>query len=328
MTTASRRKFLRQSTQLGAGLMLAPGLLSSCTSNPASKEREAENAVESLLTDGEMFFSLSLAQWSLHHHLSEGSINPLDFPKVARQEFEIGAVEYVNQFFMDKAMNRAWLKDLKQRADDHGVENVLIMCDEEGHLGDLDSSARRQAVENHHKWVEAAAFLGCHAIRVNTAGEGSAEEVQQAAIDGLGELSEFAAQAGISVLVENHGGYSSDGKWLSTVMREVGKDNCGTLPDFGNFCIERKGEACAKSYDRYQGMEELLPFAQGVSAKSYDFDEQGRETLIDYGKMLKLVKASGYRGYIGVEYEGTRLEEFAGIRATRDLLLRIGQEMG
>lgn len=328
MPAFSRRKFLRQGTQFGSGLLLAPSLLSACTSNPASQESEAENAVESVLDDGEMFFSLSLAQWSLHRHFFEGSINPLDFPQVARREFDIGGVEYVNQFFMDKATDTKWLGDLKQRAADYEVKSVLIMCDNEGHLSDGDEAARKQAVENHHKWVEAAAFLGCHSIRVNAAGEGSPEEVKQAAIDGLGRLSEFAAQSGINVLVENHGSYSSDGKWLSSVIGQVGMDNCGTLPDFGNFCIERQEGECTQNYDRYQGMAELLPFAKGVSAKSYDFSEQGRETLIDFGKIMKLVKDSGYRGYVGVEYEGSRLDEFAGIRATRDLLLRIGKEMG
>jgi sugar phosphate isomerase/epimerase len=328
MLASSRRKFLRQGTQLGAGLLLAPTWLSACTSNPASKESQIENAVESALDGGEMFFSLSLAQWSLHRHFFEGSLNPLDFPQVARREFDIGGVEYVNQFFMDKATDKQWLSDLKQRAADYDVNSLLIMCDNEGNLGDGDDTARQQAVENHHKWVEAAAFLGCHSIRVNAAGEGSAEEVKQAAIDGLGRLSEFAAQAGIDVLVENHGGYSSDGKWLSSVIEQVGMDNCGTLPDFGNFCLERKDGACIQGYDRYQGMAELLPFAKGVSAKSYDFNEQGRETMIDFGKIMQLVKASGFRGYVGVEYEGNRLDEFAGVRATRDLLLRIGKEMG
>lgn len=325
---SSRRTFLRQSAQAGAGLLLVPSLLSSCTPNPAEKESAVENELEALADDSGMFFSLSLAQWSLHKHFFEGSLDPLDFPQITRQKFGIGAVEYVNQFFKDKATNQTWLADLKQRAADHNVKSLLIMCDGEGDLGDLDPQARQQTVENHHKWVEAAAFLGCHSIRVNAAGQGSAEDVQQAAIDGLGRLTEFAAQADINVLVENHGGYSSDGQWLSTVIRQVGMDHCGTLPDFGNFCIERKERECAKAYDRYQGLQELMPFARGVSAKSYDFDPQtGRETLIDYGKALQIVKAHHYNGYVGIEYEGSRLDEFAGVRATKDLLLRVGKEL-
>jgi len=264
-----------------------------------------------------LFFDISLAQWSLHKTLFGGKLDNLDFPETAAKTFGIHAVEYVNQFFKDKAKDTGYLRELLVRAEDNGVKNVLIMIDGEGALGATKESERNQAVENHYKWVEAAKFLGCHAIRVNAAGKGTPEEIKAAAIDGLGRLSEFAAKHGISVIVENHGGPSSHGDWLSAVLQGVGRDNCGSLPDFGNFY----------EYDRYQGVQELMPFAKGVSAKANVFDENGDEANIDYRRMLHIVKEAGYRGYIGIEYEGDKLSEEEGIKATKRLLERVGAEL-
>ncbi|MEO1450908.1 MAG: TIM barrel protein, partial [Bacteroidota bacterium] len=233
----------------------------------------------------------------------------------------------VNQFFKDKAEDAAYLAELNKITGDLGVTNVLIMIDGEGHLGDLDEAKRIKAVENHYKWVTAAKTLGCHSIRVNAAGEGSAEEVSAAAIDGLSRLSTFAAEGGMNVIVENHGGYSSDGTWLSGVISGVGMDNCGTLPDFGNFCITRTKDGCEKSYDRYQGTKDLMPFAKGVSAKSHDFNEAGDEIHTDYTQMLLIVKAAGYTGFIGIEYEGKDLGEYDGIRKTKELLQKVGAKL-
>src|SRR5690606_35217868 len=115
----------------------------------------------------------------------------------------------------DKAQDTAYLNDLLQRSKDNGVRNHLIMIDGEGGLGDPDDAARTQAIENHYKWVDAAKHLECVTIRVNAYGVGSAEDVGAAAVDGLGRLGEFAARSGINVIVENHGGYSSNGTWLS-----------------------------------------------------------------------------------------------------------------
>lgn len=213
------------------------------------------------------------------------------------------------------------------------------MCDGEGELGDLDNKKRTQAVENHYKWVEAAQFLGCHAIRVNAAGAGSAADVQKAAIDGLGRLTDFAKDFNISVIVENHGSYSSNGIWLSDVMKGVNKPGCGTLPDFGNFCINRSkpendtpeawhNTKCLEEYDRYKGVTELMPFAKGVSAKTHDFDAEGNCIETDYRKMLKIVKDAGYTGFIGIEYEGVKDDEATGVRKTLELLKKIGAELG
>lgn len=258
-------------------------------------------------------FRISLAEWSLHRALFGGELDPLDFARTARQDFAIEAVEYVNQFFRDKAQDDAYLDQLNRRAADHGVRQLLIMVDGEGRLGDPEPAKRRQAVRNHHKWVDAAVALGCHTVRVNAASAGSYEEQQQRAADGLAALTEYGAAHKINIVVENHGGLSSNGKWLAGVLKMVNSPYCGSLPDFGNF----------DQYDRYQGVAELMPFAKAVSAKSHDFDDQGNEIHTDYFRMMKIVLDAGYRGYVGIEYEGRELSEPEGIRATKRLLERV-----
>jgi sugar phosphate isomerase/epimerase len=269
-------------------------------------------------------FKISLAEWSLHKALFAKKLTNLDFPKVAKAEFGIMACEYVNQFWMDKAKDAAYLAELKRITEGEGVTNVLIMCDKEGDLGDPDEKKRRQAVENHFKWVEAAKTLGCHSIRVNARSTGSYEEQIDRAADGLRQLSEFGAKHGLNVIVENHGGLSSNGAWLAATIRKVGLKNCGTLPDFGNFVIDK---AKNEEYDRYKGVEEMMPFAKGVSAKTHDFDEAGNETHTDYRRMMKIVLAAGYHGFVGIEYEGAVLDEYAGIRATKKLLEKVHEEL-
>jgi len=263
------------------------------------------------------FFEISLAEWSLHRTINAGELTNMQFPEIAAKKYGIHAVEYVNQFFKDKASDKKYLGELNQRAKDNGVKNVLIMIDGEGDMADIDQKTRTKAVESHYKWVEAAKFLGCHTIRVNAAGKGTREEMKNAAIDSLGKLSEFGASHGINVVVENHGGLSSDGEWLSSVLAAVNKKNCGSLPDFGNFY----------EYDRYQGVKDLMPFAKGVSAKTYDFDAEGNETKVDYLRILKIVKDAGYKGHVGIEYEGTRLSEDEGIIATKKLLETVGRQL-
>jgi L-ribulose-5-phosphate 3-epimerase len=269
-------------------------------------------------------FKISLAQWSLHKALFAKKLTNLDFPRITKSEFGITAVEYVNQFWMDKAKDTAYVAELKKIAEGEGVTNVLIMCDREGDLGDADEKKRRQAVENHFKWVEAAKALGCHSVRVNARATGSYEEQIDRAADGLRQLSEFAAPHGLNVIVENHGGLSSNGAWLAATIKKVGLKNCGTLPDFGNFVIDKaKGE----EYDRYKGVEELMPFAKGVSAKSNEFDDAGNEIKTDYRRMMKIVLAANYHGFVGIEYEGAKLDEYAGIRATKKLLETVRAEL-
>lgn len=268
-------------------------------------------------------FDISLAQWSLHRTLRSGQLDHLDFAKVTRTEFGLGAVEYVNSFFKDKARDPAYLAEMSRRAADHGVVQHLIMCDGEGRLGDPDPAKRTQAVENHHKWVDAAKALGCVTIRVNAASEGSFEEQQKLAADGLRRLSEYGDTQGINVIVENHGGLSSSGKWLAGVMRMVGHPRCGTLPDFGNFNI-----SATEKYDIYTGVAELMPFAKAVSAKSHDFDDAGEESTKDYRRLMKIVLDAGFRSWVGIEYEGDRLPERAGILMTKALLERVRDTLG
>jgi sugar phosphate isomerase/epimerase len=253
----------------------------------------------------------------------------LDFPVIAKQQYGISVVEYVNQFFKDKAKDTAYLNELLKRCKDNGVTNHLIMIDGEGGLGELDGAKRTQAVEAHYKWVDAAKYLGCRTIRVNAFGEGSAEDVHKAAVDGLSRLGEYGAKEGINVIVENHGSYSSNGAWLAGVMKEINRPNVGILPDFGNFCIKRDGNGpwggnCIEEYDRYKGVAEMMPYAKGASAKTYDFDAAGNCVETDYTRMLKILKDAGFNGYIGIEYEGDKLSEEAGIRATKALLERVG----
>ncbi|HJQ82018.1 MAG TPA: sugar phosphate isomerase/epimerase family protein [Lacipirellulaceae bacterium] len=268
--------------------------------------------------EGKPLFEISLAEWSLHRTINDGKLDNLDFSALAKNEFGIEDVEYVNQFFKDKARDAKYLAELNKRAKDNGVNNVLIMIDGEGSLGDPDAAKRTEAVENHYKWVEAAKTLGCHSIRVNAHSEGSYDEQMKLAADGLGRLNEFGAKHGIGVIVENHGGLSSNGAWLAGVMKMVGHENCGTLPDFGNFRVSDREE-----YDRYKGVKELMPFAKGVSAKSHEFDAQGNEVRTDYDRMIKIVLDAGYRGYIGIEWEGDRPGEIEGIRLTQRLLERV-----
>ncbi len=263
-------------------------------------------------------FRISLAQWSLNRAFFGGTLDPLNFPAIAKKEFGIEAVEYVNGFFKDKAGDTAYLDKLKKQADDHGVKSLLIMIDGEGALGDPEAKARANAIERHRPWLDAAKHLGCHSIRVNASSSGTRAEQLGYAADGLRRLTEHGAAMELNVIVENHGGLSSDGSWLAAVMKKVDHPRCGTLPDFGNF---RLGDG--KEYDRYLGVTELMPYAKAVSAKSYDFDSSGNETTIDYRKMMGIVVNSGYDGWVGIEYEGSRLSETGGIRATKALLERI-----
>ena len=267
-------------------------------------------------------FQISLAEWSLHRMIRAGELDPRDFAPLAKKEFGLEAVEHVNTFFQDKATDYAYLNDMRKRATDAGVRSLLIMCDAEGDLGDADEAARRRSVENHFRWIAAARFLGCHSIRVNAAGQGSAEEVSKRAADSLHRLAVMGARYDVDVIVENHGGYSSNGAWLARTIRAADHPRAGTLPDFGNFRVSESEE-----YDRYQGVAELMPFARGVSAKSHDFDEAGNETHTDYKRMLKIVLDAGYHGHVGIEYEGDGVSEMEGIRLTKALLERVRTEL-
>ena len=310
MTHPNRRDFLKTSAQFGAGISLAGIAGSELFADDKKREKP--------------LYKISLAQWSLNTLFFGGKLDNLDFAKTAQHDFKINAIEYVNQFFFDKAKDKKYLPEMKKRAEGEGVKSLLVMVDREGNLGDPDKIKRREAVEKHFKWAEAAKFFGCHSLRVNAASAGSYEEQLELAADGLRQLTEFGAELGLNVIVENHGGLSSNGQWLAAVMKKVDHPRCGTLPDFGNFILDRK---TGEEYDRYKGVKELMPFAKAVSAKSHDFDEQGNDTKTDFLKMMKIVVDAGYDGYVGIEYEGNRLSKHAGIKATKKLLQKVRRKL-
>ena len=267
---------------------------------------------------------ISLAQWSLHRNFWDGKLDPNNFASVAINTYGINAVEYVNQFYTKSAKDEKFWIRMKEHADNVGVKSLLIMVDDEGDLGISNDKERRKSVENHFKWVNAAKILGCHSIRVNAFGEESKEAFRNALIDGMSQLSDYAAKENINIIIENHGLYSSDAKLITEIVKEVNKPNFGTFPDFGNWCLSAKWGStqgkCDKVYNRYKGVAEFMPFAKAVSAKSYNFNENGEDAIIDYYKMLKIVKDSGYDGFIGIEYEGETLSEHDGILATKALM--------
>jgi len=267
--------------------------------------------------DAEPLYKISLAEYSMHRMLAAGKLDHLDFAQLTKEEFGIGAVEYWNRPWFEKAEDKEYLEEMKRRAEDAGVRSLLIMVDGEGNLGDPDEAKRKEAVERHHKWVEAAQYLGCHSIRVNARSRGTYEEQLELAADGLARLSEFAKDYHLNVIVENHGGLSSNGKWLASVMKTVDMENCGTLPDFGNF----------GDYDRYQGVRELMPWAKAVSAKAHKFEEGGNAAHTDYERMMQIVVEAGYHGYVGIEWTGKEPAEIEGIRLTQRLLERVRDKL-
>jgi sugar phosphate isomerase/epimerase len=273
---------------------------------------------------GEKALKISLAQWSLHRSFWDGTLDPLDFASIARETYQIEAVEYVNGFYTEKAMDETFWLQMKEHSDKAGIINLVMMVDDEGDLGDASETLRVQAVENHYKWLHAAKILGCDSMRVNAFGDPDREIFKQAIMDGMSRLADYAAQLEMNVIIENHGLFSSDAALMAEIIRQVNRPNFGSFPDFGNWCLSAKWGTtqgdCGRVYDRYQGVAELLPYAKAVSAKSYNFNEQGEDTKIDYYKMMKIVKESDYDGHIGIEYEGMEKSEHEGILLTRELM--------
>jgi sugar phosphate isomerase/epimerase len=304
MNTNSRRSFLKNLGMLSAATGLAPLV----PFDAFSFEKKA-------------FFDISLAEWSFHKALFAKKMTNLEFPLKAKKDYGINIVEYVSPFFDKKESDQAYLNELLTITKNEGIQNHLIMVDGEGMLGDSDEKARKEAIEKHYKWVSAAKYLGCKSIRVNAAGRGTAEEVKTAVVDGLGRLAEYGKAHKINIIVENHGGHSSDGSWLASVMKQVNNPYCGTLPDFGNFRISKDQE-----YDKYKGVEELLPYAKGISAKAFNFDANGNEDTIDFDRMFKIIKDGKWSGVVGIEYEGTKLSEEEGIKKTVELLRKIQKQ--
>jgi len=291
----SRRHMLQHTAAMAAGACTLPLLTSRVSGAP------------------KRLWKVSLCEYSLHRMIGKKELDPLDFGPFTKKTFGIAGVDYWNRPFMGKAQDDAYLAEMKKRSDGEGVVGGVVLIDGEGNLGDPDDAKRAEAVTRHHKWIDAAVKLGCYAIRVNARSKGTYDEQQKLAADGLRSLGEYGKAHKIAVIVENHGGLSSNGQWLSGVMKMVGMNEVGTLPDFGNF----------HDYDRYKGTRELMPFAKNVSAKSHEFDADGNETRTDYYKIMKIVVDSGFRGWVGIEFEGGKCSEVEGVKATRDLLAKV-----
>ena len=305
--------------------------LLACGKNQKNNNAPTESKIES---STEPFFKISLAQWSLHKTFNNDGVSPFEFAKEAKSMgFE--ALEYVSQLYTEQISELGFdavIDSLKKESEKYGLENNLIMVDHEGDLADPDVNIRNAAVENHKKWIDAAEKLGCQAIRVNTFGTNDPKIWKETVVDGLKKLSEYAATRNINVLCENHGWLSSDPPKLMEAIKTVNMPNCGTLPDFGNWCVKRENNEdwgdCIEEYsDKYEGVKLMLSKAKGASAKSYEFDQNGNETTIDYVKMLQIVKNSGFNGIIGVEYEGNKLNEKDGIIATKNLLINASKQL-
>lgn len=313
----SRRSFIKNTAWLASLPTLS---LAACSDQP-KKENNPEVSLVMSIPE----LKISLAQWSLHKAIQGGELKATNFAPTAINDYGINAVEYVSTFYAENASDEKFWNSMKKRAGNTGVKSLLIMVDAEGDLGDADTAARKTAVENHFKWVHAAKILGCHSIRVNAFGKGDKVDLQKALIDGMGQLVEYAGTENINVLIENHGLQSSDAGYIVEIIKAVNQPNFGTLPDFGNWCTNVewgsvRNENCTDDYGIYKGVKEFMPYAKGVSAKSYEFDTAGNETTIDFKKMLEIVKAANFDGYVGVEYEGDKLSESEGIKTTKKLL--------
>lgn len=331
-----RRFFIQSSAKAG----IAFSLLGVYACKQGSKEKKEANSNDSIeLLNKAPLFQISLAQWSINRMIRNEGLDPYKFAEKANS-WGFTGLEYVSQLYKveleasdysDEAMQNFVNKN-NAEAKKYGLQNLLIMVDSEGALAAIDTKERKEAVKRHYKWVDAAAAMGCHSIRVNLQGAMESDAWIEASVDGLTQLATYAKPKHINIIVENHGGPSSKGVWLASVMQKVNMENCGTLPDFGNFCVKRENGSyyaskCVEEYDKYQGVAELMPYAKAVSAKSYDFDENGNETKIDYHRMMHIVKESGYTGFVGVEYEGDVLSEEEGILATKNLLLKITEKL-
>ena len=306
---STRRKFLTT-----GALGLAAAALAGRTASAAHHKSKGDG-------HDDTWFDISLAQWSNNKAYWSGKKDKMRFAEITKREFGINAVEYVNQFYMD-GFSPAVTAELKRVSDGEGVRNVLIMCDKCGNLGDSNAKKQTKSVEDHIPWLEAAQTLGCHAIRVNAYSDGKESYGTQLdrTADGLRRLCEIGDKYGQHVIVEPHGGLSSNGAWLVALMDLVGHPRGGTLPDFANYGSKREGW----KYDYYLGTAQSMPYAKGVSAKAFHFDADGEEDTMDFRRLMQIVKDHGFTGTVGIEYEGKKIDEDTGIKLTRDLLVKLG----
>lgn len=263
------------------------------------------------------WLQISLQQYSFNGMLRSKKLAPLDYPKFAVEKTGIKALEYFNGFFEDKINSAKFLAELKNRCGDLGVENQLILCRSDLALDSADAGQRKGAAALLSRWGAFAKELGCHSIRVDCRSKGNREDVKKQAVDGLHQLCDLLEPMKMNAIVENHGNWSSKGDWVKEVMESVKRDNCGTLPDFGNF----------KGYDKYQGVKDMLPWAKAICAKVHKIKPDGEAAQTDFERMLKIVKEGGFRGYVGIEFEGGA-DPVAGVLGTKRLIEKTLQKLG
>lgn len=284
-------------------------------------------------TAANMTPKISLAQWSLNRAFFSKKLDPINFASIAKTSFGISAIEYVNQFYAEHASDEKFWREMAKRAADAEVQSLIMMVDEEEKLGDSNAATRKTAIESHYKWVNAAKLLGCHSIRVNAFGDGNPDALEASLVDGLSQLTAYAAKEDIHIILENHGLHTSNADFIIGIIKAVNNPYLGTLPDFGNWCLNaewgstQKTKKCTNVYPPEEGMAKLLPYAKGVSAKSYSFDADGFDTVIDYPQLLQLVKNSDFNGHIGIEYEGENMSEPEGIKATKALIEKVWKSL-
>ena len=263
------------------------------------------------------WLEISLQQYSFASMFRSKQLDPLDYPKFAIDNTGIKALEYFNGFFEDKLDSAEFLAELKKRVGDLGVKSQLMLCRSDLALDAADADERTKAAAVLSRWGEFAKELGCHSIRVDCRSKGDREEVKKQAIDGLHQLCDLLKPMKMNAIVENHGNWSSKGDWVKEVMESVKRDNCGTLPDFGNF----------KDYDKYQGVKDMLPWAKAICAKVHEIKEDGEAAHTDFHRMLKIVKDGGFKGYIGIEFEGGK-NSVAGVMGTKKLIEKTLKKLG
>lgn len=279
MTKLNRRSFFGKTAA-----MTATGFLTPMAMNAADKISTVQPP--RMITD-----DISLAQWALVDEVRAGKWKTTEFAKIAREDFGINGIEYVNTLM--EVPTEGYLKKLKKNAEDHGVTSVLIMVDDEGDGCDHTKEGRRQFDINHRKWIDAAQYLGCHAIRTNCRGSQVAQKVSREeslkwAAESYNMLLEYAIPAKMQVVIENHGGLSNDADWMVALMKEVDNLYFGTYPDW---------RAPTKEFDNYEYLHKCLPYAKGMSYRNQPTEELS-------AKMIKLSRGAGYRGWYGIESSG------------------------
>lgn len=269
----SRRDFIQKTALVSSAVVLPPGLVSFSKINETKIMKKDD---------------ISLAQWALVDEIRDGKWKNLDFPRVAREVFDLNGIEFVNTLF--DVPHVSYLNQLKQNAEDHGVKMVLIMVDAEGDGAEPTAELRKQFAVNHRKWIDIAHYLGCHAIRTNCRGPKDADpkEAMRWAVESYQMLLEYADPAGIKVSIENHGGLSNDADWMVELIKKINDPNFGTYPDWRQPSDE---------FDNVGYLRKTIPYALGQSYRNQPTEEQSAQ-------MVKISQESGYKGWYGIESSG------------------------